>query len=118
VDKDGLLTRKEHQEEQLVDPFLLRDEDAVVIGEHTCRTPFRVKGLVGQSAMSFGALGENAITALSKGLGLAKGTWMNTGEGGLSFGRQPGYHYADWARSVRSEKTEWGIFLGRVQEKE
>jgi glutamate synthase domain-containing protein 2 len=84
VDKDGLLTRKEHQEEQLVDPFLLRDEDAVVIGEHTCRTPFRVKGLVGQSAMSFGALGENAITALSKGLGLAKGTWMNTGEGGLS----------------------------------
>ncbi|WNB91922.1 FMN-binding glutamate synthase family protein [Bacillus sp. NEB1478] len=84
VDKDGLFTRKEHHEEKLVDPYLLRDEDAVVIGEQTCRTPFIVKGLVGQSAMSFGALGENAITALSKGLGLAKGTWMNTGEGGLS----------------------------------
>ncbi|WP_226537551.1 FMN-binding glutamate synthase family protein [Fictibacillus halophilus] len=84
IDKDGLFTRKEHHEEKLVDPYLLRDEDAVVIGGQTCRTPFRVKGLVGQSGMSFGALGENAITALSRGLGLAKGTWMNTGEGGLS----------------------------------
>lgn len=36
------------------------------------------------SAMSYGALGENAITALSKGLGVAGGTWMNTGEGGIS----------------------------------
>jgi len=34
--------------------------------------------------MSYGALGKNAITALSKGLALAKGAWMNTGEGGLS----------------------------------
>src|SRR5699024_8208687 len=34
--------------------------------------------------MSYGALGERAITALSEGLGIAKGTWMNTGEGGLS----------------------------------
>ncbi|TLS36981.1 FMN-binding glutamate synthase family protein [Pseudalkalibacillus caeni] len=84
IDKDGLFTRKEHHEEQLVDPYFLRDEDAVVLGENRCREPFKVKGLVGQSAMSFGALGENAITALSKGLGLAKGTWMNTGEGGLS----------------------------------
>ena len=33
--------------------------------------------------MSYGALGRNAITALSKGLSKA-GTWMNTGEGGLS----------------------------------
>jgi glutamate synthase domain-containing protein 2 len=34
--------------------------------------------------MSYGALGKNAVTALSLGLGMAKGTWMNTGEGGLS----------------------------------
>ncbi|POC80425.1 hypothetical protein CRN61_05305, partial [Vibrio vulnificus] len=39
--------------------------------------------LVGQSGMSYGALGKNAISALSKGLSKA-GTWMNTGEGGLS----------------------------------
>ena len=33
--------------------------------------------------MSYGALGGRAITALSQGLARA-GTWMNTGEGGLS----------------------------------
>ena len=33
--------------------------------------------------MSYGALGKNAITALSKGLARS-GSWMNTGEGGLS----------------------------------
>ncbi|MDQ0220631.1 FMN-binding glutamate synthase family protein [Peribacillus cavernae] len=83
-DGENLFTRKEHSEERLIDPYFLRDEDAVIMGERTCRQPFKVKGLIGQSAMSFGALGENAITALSKGLGLAGGTWMNTGEGGLS----------------------------------
>ena len=45
--------------------------------------PFKIKRLVGQSGMSYGALGKNAITALSMGLAKA-GTWMNTGEGGLS----------------------------------
>ncbi|GAE94255.1 ferredoxin-dependent glutamate synthase [Gracilibacillus boraciitolerans JCM 21714] len=34
--------------------------------------------------MSYGSLGENAITALSKGLGMAGATWMNTGEGSVS----------------------------------
>ncbi len=48
------------------------------------REAIYVKGLVGQSAMSYGSLGERAVTALSKGLHLAGGTWMNTGEGGLS----------------------------------
>ncbi len=84
VDGDNLFSRKEHSEEKLADPYYLRDEDAVVLGEKSCRQPFKVKGLVGQSAMSYGSLGEKAITALSKGLGLAGGTWMNTGEGGLS----------------------------------
>jgi glutamate synthase (ferredoxin) len=36
------------------------------------------------SAMSYGALGQHAIRALSHGLAMATGTWMNTGEGGLS----------------------------------
>ncbi|MEH7441222.1 FMN-binding glutamate synthase family protein [Bacillus sp. JJ1122] len=84
IDNESLFSRKEHSGEKLVDPYYLKDEDAVVLGEKTCPHPFRVKGLVGQSAMSYGALGERAIQALSKGLGLAGGTWMNTGEGGLS----------------------------------
>ncbi|XHU83056.1 hypothetical protein GW626_10790 [Peribacillus muralis] len=33
--------------------------------------------------MSYGSLGKNATTALSEGMA-KKGTWVNTGEGGLS----------------------------------
>lgn len=83
VKEDNLLSRKEKLKDQRIQPWLLNDEHAVVIGP-SCRQPFCVKGLVGMSAMSYGALGENAITALSKGIGMAGGSWMNTGEGGLS----------------------------------
>ncbi|MDQ0216015.1 glutamate synthase (ferredoxin) [Oikeobacillus pervagus] len=82
--KDPLFTQREEKwEEEHTSAYLLHDDDAVVIGPNT-KYPFVLKGLIGMSAMSYGALGKNAITALSKGLGLAKGTWMNTGEGGLS----------------------------------
>lgn len=84
IDNEGLLSRKEHREEAQISPYFLRDEDAIVLGEGKCRQPFHVKGQVGMSAMSYGALGERAITALSKGLSVAGGTWMNTGEGGIS----------------------------------
>ncbi|WP_438313385.1 FMN-binding glutamate synthase family protein [Sporosarcina sp. FA9] len=83
VDADNLFARKEHREALPTLPWLLPEEDAVVLGPN-CEHPFRVRSLLGQSAMSFGALGENAITALSKGIGMAQGAWMNTGEGGLS----------------------------------
>src|SRR5690625_1435693 len=82
--RDPLFTqRKEKLEENKSLAYLLADDDAVVIGPNT-KHPFITKGLIGMSAMSYGALGKNAITALSKGLAIAKGTWMNTGEGGLS----------------------------------
>ncbi len=84
LDEDNLFTRKEHLVERDISPYLLTEEDTVIIGKETCREPFYVRGLVGQSAMSFGSLGDKAITALSIGLGRAGGTWMNTGEGGLS----------------------------------
>ncbi|QQE79907.1 FMN-binding glutamate synthase family protein [Alicyclobacillus sp. SO9] len=82
--KDPLFTsRKEKFENSNPLAYLLNTEDAVVIGRD-CRYPFVVRGQVGMSAMSFGALGHHAISALSLGLAMAKGTWMNTGEGGLS----------------------------------
>ncbi|MBS4218534.1 FMN-binding glutamate synthase family protein [Bacillus sp. FJAT-49711] len=82
--KDPLFTQREEKwEEDESSAYLLHDDDAVVIGPNT-EHPFVLKGLIGMSAMSYGALGKNAITALSKGLAIAKGTWMNTGEGGLS----------------------------------
>lgn len=83
VDEDNLFSRKEHREEIPALPWLLPEEDAIVIGPN-CEHPFHVRSLLGQSGMSYGALGENAITALSKGIGMAKEAWMNTGEGGLS----------------------------------
>ncbi|MGM8365714.1 FMN-binding glutamate synthase family protein [Virgibacillus sp. W0181] len=84
IDNERLLTRKEHTEAHVLDPFYLPEEEAIVLGKDTVREPFKIKGLIGQSAMSFGSLGDHAITALSKGLGLAGGTWMNTGEGSVS----------------------------------
>lgn len=82
--KDPLFSQRvEHLEENESPAYLLKEDDAIIIGENT-RSPFTVKGQIGMSAMSFGALGHRAITALSEGLGMAKGTWMNTGEGGLS----------------------------------
>ncbi|MCG7338094.1 FMN-binding glutamate synthase family protein [Staphylococcus sp. ACRSN] len=82
IDNERLFDREEHRTKTQIDPYFLTEEDQVIIGaqlEH----PFKIKRLVGQSGMSYGALGSHAITALSKGLGKA-GTWMNTGEGGLS----------------------------------
>ncbi|MFF2755350.1 FMN-binding glutamate synthase family protein [Psychrobacillus sp. NPDC058041] len=83
VDEDNLFSRKEHLEDVPALSWLLPEEDAIIIGPN-CEHPFHVRSMLGQSAMSYGALGENAITALSKGIGMAKGAWMNTGEGGLS----------------------------------
>ncbi|UOQ45282.1 FMN-binding glutamate synthase family protein [Halobacillus salinarum] len=84
VDEDKLFARKEHREDAEIDPYLLTEENRITLGKDTVRHPFTVSGLIGQSAMSFGSLGDHAITALSKGLGMAGGTWMNTGEGSLS----------------------------------
>lgn len=67
MDADNLFKRKEHAEHIKADPYFLHPDDVQVIGEHTCEKPFYVKGLVGQSAMSYGSLGERAVTALSKG---------------------------------------------------
>lgn len=87
--KDTLFAQRD---EDLIDEralaHLLAPEDEQVIGPDRPQ-PFRLRGLIGMSGMSFGALGSHAISALSKGLHLAQGTWMNTGEGGLS-----SYHLA------------------------
>lgn len=110
IDSDGLFNRKEHNEKVTVKPWLLPEEDAVVIGPN-CREPFHVRSLVGQSAMSYGALGKNAITALSKGIGLAKGSWMNTGEGGVS-----DYHLAGGADLIAQIGS--GLFGYRTKDGE
>ncbi len=87
IQRESLFSRKETLKTTDISPYYLDEAHYIKIGgniEH----PYFAKRLVGQSGMSFGALGSKAITALSKGLGRA-GTWMNTGEGGLS-----SYHLA------------------------
>ncbi|MFC4557649.1 FMN-binding glutamate synthase family protein [Virgibacillus kekensis] len=82
--KEPMFTQRvEKLEDEESSAYLLDEKDTIVIGEN-CREPFKVRGQIGMSAMSYGSLGERAITALSEGLAIAKGTWMNTGEGGLS----------------------------------
>ncbi|MCG3400705.1 FMN-binding glutamate synthase family protein [Staphylococcus massiliensis] len=82
IDNERLFDRDEHREKAEIDPFKLGDEHKIVLGE-SLKHPFVTDRLVGQSGMSYGALGGKAITTLSLGLARAV-TWMNTGEGGMS----------------------------------
>ena len=83
TDKDTLFARHEHRQEGQLKPWYYTDRDAIIVGKDTCRYPFTIKSPVAMSGMSYGALGDHAITALSYGLKDA-GAYMNTGEGGLS----------------------------------
>jgi len=80
---EGLFWRDETVHAEIVRPWFLTEDNIVVVGPGR-KEPWRLKGLIGMSAMSYGALGSHAITALSKGIGMAEGSWMNTGEGGIS----------------------------------
>ena len=69
-------------------PFPVLEEDRLqtpplMIGEGYCRLPFEARSVVNVSGMSFGAISEPAVRALSRGAALA-GCWLDTGEGGLS----------------------------------
>jgi len=68
--------------------FPVLEEDRVqtpglAIGAGYCRQPFLARSIVNVSGMSFGAISQPAVQALSRGAALA-GCWMDTGEGGLS----------------------------------
>lgn len=69
-------------------PFPVLEEDRLptpplVIGEGYCRRPYTARSILNVSGMSFGAISEPAVRALSRGAALA-GCWLDTGEGGLS----------------------------------
>ena len=61
------------------DPLPLQ---SLVIGPHA-QNSFVTKSLINHSGMSFGAISQPAVAALSKGAAKA-GIWFNTGEGVLS----------------------------------
>ncbi len=68
-------------------PFPTLESDAADVSGITvgpeCATPFTTRSLFNISGMSYGAISDVAVTALSRGAAAA-GAWMNTGEGGLS----------------------------------
>jgi len=69
------------------DPWPVLDTDVsepekITIGPG-CRQPYHTTSLINISAMSFGAISEPAVRALSRGAHKS-GVWLNTGEGGLS----------------------------------
>jgi len=68
-------------------PFPTLEVDAVEATDITvgsnCSHPYTTNSIFNISAMSFGAISKPAVLALSHGAYKA-GSWMNTGEGGLS----------------------------------
>lgn len=80
---ETLIKRKERRNQVEINPWHLPEDEQVVIGPDR-EQPFRVGGLVGISAMSFGALSRNAVKALAQGVAISGGSYMNTGEGGIS----------------------------------
>ncbi len=80
---ESVTSRKEKRNQVELQPWHLTDEHQIVIGENR-KHPFHVKGLVGVSAMSYGALSKSAVKALAQGVAIGGGSYMNTGEGGIS----------------------------------
>ena len=111
IDEEGLFRRREHLEEVEVAPWTLDDESAIRLGEDLPH-PWVMRGLIGMSAMSYGAMGRNAIQAYSHGLSGATGSWLNTGEGGLSEHHLVGggdvvFQIGPGLFGVRNEEGEW-----------
>ncbi|MFC5448271.1 FMN-binding glutamate synthase family protein [Paenibacillus aestuarii] len=83
ITDEGLFTRKEKTVDEQVKPWLLHDSDVIIVGERR-RHPWRLKGMFGASATSFGAVGEHYIQSTGSGALMAGGSWINTGEGGVA----------------------------------
>ena len=80
---ETITRRKERRNLAFLKPWYLTDENQIVIGAER-EKPFYLKGLIGVSAMSYGALSKSAVKALAQGVAISGGSFMNTGEGGIS----------------------------------
>jgi glutamate synthase domain-containing protein 2 len=80
---ESLTSRKEKRNQKTIRPWHLTNDNGIIIGKNRVN-PFKVKGLIGISAMSYGALSKSAVKALSQGVAISGGSFMNTGEGGIS----------------------------------
>jgi glutamate synthase domain-containing protein 2 len=90
-------------------PFPVLEEDRLptpplVIGADFCRLPFTARSVVNVSGMSYGAISQPAVRALSRGAALA-GCWLDTGEGGLA----PHHQEADCDIVLQIGTANYGI---------
>ncbi len=83
IRKEGLFSRKEAFVADESTKWLLPDDEALIVGKNRAH-PWVMKGLFGVSATSYGAVGEHYILSTGKGISMAGGSWMNTGEGGVA----------------------------------
>ncbi|PWI59023.1 FMN-binding glutamate synthase family protein [Sulfoacidibacillus thermotolerans] len=83
VKKEGLFSRREELLQDHTSRWLYTEKDAIVVGP--LRThPWRLYGMFGASATSYGSVGEHYILSTGMGVKMAGGSWMNTGEGGVA----------------------------------
>ena len=66
----------------------------------TANIRWKLYGMFGASATSYGAIGENYILASGFGAKMAGGSWINTGEGGVipeHLHTRCKYHCPNWS---------------------
>lgn len=82
IHKEGIFSRKEQMITDETSKWLYEDADAVIVGQDRLH-PWKLHGMFGASATSYGAVGENYILSTGHGAASAGGSWINTGEGGV-----------------------------------
>lgn len=82
IHKEGLFSRREKLTADTTNLWLYEEDDAIIVGENR-KYPWKLYGMFGASATSYGAIGENYILASGFGAKMAGGSWINTGEGGV-----------------------------------
>lgn len=103
---ESLTSRKEKRNAAQITPWHLTEENQITIGKER-KQPFHVKGLIGVSAMSYGALSKSAVKTLTQGVAISGGSYMNTGEGGLSpYHLSKVYEVLDDNKAVKDRLSE------------
>ncbi|MFM1654788.1 glutamate synthase-related protein [Brevibacillus sp. B_LB10_24] len=82
IEHEGIFNRREKVVADQTPPWLYTDEDALIVGPGR-KHPWKVSGMFGASATSYGSVGENYILSTGHGAQMAGGSWINTGEGGV-----------------------------------
>lgn len=83
IHKEGVFRRQEQLVSEETSKWLYPDEEAIVVGSER-KHPWKMNGMFGASATSYGSVGENYILSTGFGAAMAGGSWINTGEGGVA----------------------------------